>query len=43
MYYKMNVGTPSSSHESGKMIWIVPIFIIALLLGVILYALIHKK
>ena len=43
MYYRMNVGAPSSSHGSEKMIWLVPIFIIALLLGVVLYALIHKK
>jgi lipopolysaccharide export LptBFGC system permease protein LptF len=39
----MNVGASSSSHGSEKMIWIFPVFIIALLVGVILYAVIHKK
>jgi uncharacterized membrane protein YedE/YeeE len=43
MYYRMNVSDSSSSHGSEKMIWIFAIFIIALLVAVILYAVIHKK
>ena len=44
MYFRMNVDAPGSSHGSQKMFWILPIFIVVLLLlGVVLYAVKHKK